>query len=267
MINTLSIQAGQTIDANPHRINFATIASEYNSHDKNIYNVHGLDKNNKITTVGVYTDLLNNNKPIGTVIPIWDNDIEAVQEVLDTDMWTIMDGSTISDADSPFNEIELPDLSEAYLSCSETNINKTHIGEPYNSRPHPHSFNHNHSGTHTHSANAGTHTHVYNSQGYYIGYNSSNNTIIGYKTITFSTSWTTTNSHVNSPTIITSSYTMNRRAGSSTTVPQTSGAASNPFYTSFNTISTNLTINNFNSEDYDLIKPRSIKCRYYLRYK
>ena len=143
--------------------NFDTIKTIYNAHDTATTGVHDLGTDTIANDV-TFQIMVDGLMPIGSVIDVWrPTAIASLLASVDTDIWQIGDGSTISDAASDFDGMTIPDLSNRYLIGAGAE-GSTLIGSaavdatPSGNASHQIDIAHSHtSSAHTHSM---THTHV-----------------------------------------------------------------------------------------------------------
>jgi hypothetical protein len=211
------------------------------------------------TTIDEKVDLL---FPVGTVMQVWDNNIEEVKALIDSDYMKCMNGQTVSDAESLFNDIVLPDISEAYLMCSSDNINATKVGDSKSSLSHSHTLIHSHTSTHSHTVSS--HTHALEAVKVYLAEKSSSEFYINQESessIVFNSTYYKTCNNITSS------------SGSTNNLyiwPEVSGTGVTTSSGSLTT--TSLVIDNesitTNGNTYTNNRQlRSVKCRYYVRVK
>ena len=149
--NLLPILEEAVLDADTHRLNFNNFKSKYNQHDINKVDIHGVSDVSEVGSVEYYTNLINSVKPVGSIIQVWDNSEATVIGTVAGENWTIMDGSTISDVDSLFNGVTLPDMSGAYLCVTRSEaLSTTIFGENTRDYEHLHTLEHSHTFAHEH---------------------------------------------------------------------------------------------------------------------
>lgn len=152
------ITDGDIVDANQHRENFNNIQSQYNYHDRNKALVHGVSSGELIGDISYYETFLNAVQPVGSVIATWDNSDATLKAIPDTtNYWAYMDGQTISDVDSPFDGVTLPDLTEAMVTFSGT-VSSSLSGEyEITANNHKHLSEHSHTMVHSHTLASHSH--------------------------------------------------------------------------------------------------------------
>jgi hypothetical protein len=260
--NLLPILTGQALDADTHRLNFNNIAGVYNNHDKNKVNIHGVTSSETISTKPMVVASVDLLFPIGTVIQVWDNNITEVKALINSEYMKCMNGQTVSDAESLFNGVVLPDISEAYLMCCLDNINATKVGDSKSSLTHSHEFTHSHTSTHTHTIPS--HNHTISALDTYMMTNGARG--LKYLLSGMGSSEFTATHYTDvglSPTAGSGSTTdlyIDAKAASSGTTSNNTGTASAPSIQN-ETITSDSTIYTENRQ------LRSIKCRYYVRIK
>lgn len=255
----LPILEGTTPDANQHRANFSNIQSYYNSHDKNKILVHGLEGVEEISSVEYYTSRVDAHEPVGSVVACWDNEIEAVKNLIDSDYMVELDGSTISDSESMFNGITIPDAKEAYLMSVKSDVidNTIYNGNSIDLE-HTHIFNHYHKFEHIHPSASHSHT---KNRGYACLYYSSGKL---YSKMISTGNWssdergkTASRGDVSSTQYY--GYDVDYSV-TSVTIDYTKNSSNATSYFNINTYDNKLSTNTD-------IRPYTIKCRFYLRIK
>jgi hypothetical protein len=178
-----------------------------------------------------------------------------------------MDGSTISDIDSPFNGITLPDLSESYI-CGGNIVCLTSGDFDCNNMIDAHT----HILTHTHPINSHTHVvttthtgHDVIDTGYaQIGINSSGNLVYNLVDITKTYA---SNSGFYSGTVYSQSNTVPMTKLNGSVGTPLSPLSLDSTYSAQNSQDSTSVSNETTSEYDSSVKLDSIKVRYYLRYK
>lgn len=266
--------------------NFNDIKTIYNSHDTATTGVHGLGTD----TIADYTSLksiIDTICPIGKVLDIWRPDSISFTDTIDEDIWALADGSTVSDGDSVFNGLVLPDLDNKYLIgagsistpgsiATDNTIDAVAIGNTNHivDISHTHTLdNHTHDGTVSHKHRM-SHNHsmagyarIYVNEDFYGGYNNMylNMDIHG----------STINSNCTFEEDAYSFHTGHK--GNADDIPSFIGPTLNMTssgYTSYYTSSASLTISNPSSTDLSTelsntqsFQPKSLKVKRYIRYK
>jgi hypothetical protein len=262
--------------SSPINQNFANIKAVYNAHDTATTGVHNIGTDS-IGDSSYLETLIDLCSPVGTVLDVWRPTEITFDIDIDEDIFAIMDGSTVSDADSLFNTVDLPDMTNRYFigmgtengedMLSDSSSMETPIGTAghligvshLNTFP-DHTHSHNHGSTHTHNGQTTA------SSG--IRMTSSLWSLKGFF-------------NQKTPTPQSTSYNRYVNEGNSTVVTQTSSSNVVPltvFSTdSFFLISSTETVSNTTSAnntsvytgtgtDFD-IQPSSLAVRRYIRYK
>lgn len=148
--------------------NFTIVKNTYNAHDTATTGVHDLGSETIATDTGLQA-LIDVLCPVGKVVELWRPDTLAFNAI-DTDIWALGDGSTISDAESDFDGITLPDFDGHYLIGAGTvggdsladddTLDATPVGNTDNEvdLTHQHTQDHSHEAFHNHVDVDGSYT-------------------------------------------------------------------------------------------------------------
>lgn len=261
--NLLPILEEAVLDADIHRLNFNNFKSKYNQHDINKVGVHGLVDTEEVGSVKYYNDLLDSVNPVGTIVTTWDNSDATIMALVNTGYYKIMNGDTITDVDSPFYNKVLPDLSERYLCLTKNSgsVDGSISGSFTIDIEHTHSYSHYHGFDHYHTVGAHTHYNTSTSAAAGIGMSSS---YVCYLSAGVVPSWTADERAYNlgSPPGGSSAFYGTRA------IVQGSSYDYGHFQNGYdNSTSTYASVFNDQLSSSQSIKPRSIKVRFFLRYK
>jgi len=174
----------------PFNSNFTEIKTKYNYHDTDTTGIHGLGTEN-IGDYNTLNDIVQSLNPKGRVIDVWiPDDLASIVPAPDADVWKLCDGSVVSDVDSVFNGLNIPDLDNKYLigagsldtpgSIATDTINATPVGatdhmvniehtHTLDDHTHDGTISHNHRMAHHHSMSG--YARIYVNEDFYGGYN------------------------------------------------------------------------------------------------
>jgi len=157
-IGTLnSFTALSKVEALDLNYNYNEIASKFNEHENATTDVHGVTSPNRIVGKNEVEEFLLKHRPIGSLIYLWDNNNALLSAIISSDIYIEMDGTSVEDQDSLYNQTELPDMSEVYIVGGESGLSQSFVGNSNNSL----NLSHSHTNTHTHGLSSHRHNIVH----------------------------------------------------------------------------------------------------------
>jgi hypothetical protein len=151
----------------PINENFANIKAVYNAHDIATTGIHDVGSE-EIAGSEYLQGFIDLFSPISSVLDVWRPSSLTFDKSIDTDIFLVMDGSTVDDGDSLFDTVILPDMTNRYFIGMGTEeggdmlSDTTNMSTPIGTAGHLISVSHLNTfpdHTHLHQHTESTHTH------------------------------------------------------------------------------------------------------------